>query len=328
MKDTAKIIVLAGLWKRAFAFLFDMVCAAALTAILYFSAVFPFVSDAEAQRENATILNSRRLESGLYADFDGRAVDPLSFPEIDDVDSFYGVEVTYNGESQEIKLLDWLYVYWTEDALEFGNPLVDPDEFASSILDTQSTGSIESVYLNEDGELRVEYEEGEELAAYTELYAAYNEALNSLSKDPLISDVNRAMNEDAYIALLWVIPPLLGSLAVFYLAVPLCFSDGQTFGKKIFKMVVLTKLGYYYSRPKRVWRFFAFVLELAGILLTFGALLLISYTMTMFTKKHRSIHDYLAGSVVAKEDESLWFFDPAEEEEYNERQRRKKQMGE
>lgn len=328
MKDTAKIIVLAGLWKRAFAFLFDMLCAAALTAILYFSAVFPFVSDAEAQRENATILNDRRLESGLYADFNGTAVDPLSLGGIDKVESFYSVELTYKGEKQEARLLDWLYEYWTEDASEFGNPLVDPDEFASSILDTQSTGSIESIYRDENGELRVEYAEDDELAAYTELYAAYNEALNSLSNDAVIAKVNRAMNEDAYIALLWVIPPLLGSLAVFYLAVPLCFSDGQTFGKKIFKMVVLTKLGYYYSRPKRVWRFFAFVLELSVTLLTFGALLLISYTMTMFTKKHRSIHDYLAGSVVAKEDESLWFYDPAEEEEYNERQRRKKQMGE
>lgn len=323
-KETAKLIVLAGMWKRAFAFLFDMATSAALACLIYFCCIFPFVSDAEAQRENQIALNARRIESGLYLDFDGVAVNPLSYASIRSVEDCYSAEVVFGEEKQEFSLLNTLYEYWTLTCEGFGNVPVKHEDFAQGVLDAAyGTGAIKGIEITADGQVKAVYDEKDELNAYSEIYGAYDIALSSLYNDEKIKAIDDAMSEDARNALLWALPAIVGSLAVFYLLVPLCYSDGQTFGKKIFKMVVLTKLGYYYSRPKRVGRYFAFLFELALCFLSFGALLLVTYTMAMFTKKHRCIHDYLSGSVVAKEEDSLWFADPQEEEEYNERQDRK-----
>ena len=84
------------------------------------------------------------------------------------------------------------------------------------------------------------------------------------------------------------------------------------------KLVVLDDMGYTYNKWKLIPRnLFCFIVEFVGGIASFGALLLITYTMSMFTKKHRSIHDYLFGSVVADSESSLWFDNPVEEELYN-----------
>ena len=61
-----------------------------------------------------------------------------------------------------------------------------------------------------------------------------------------------------------------------------------------------------------------YLIEFVGAVVSFGATLLITYTMSMFTKNHRSIHDYLGNSVVISEPESLWYLDAVEESEMNE----------
>lgn len=320
-KNTAKIIVLGGMWKRAFAFLFDLICSIALSCIVYFPGVLPFVVDAESFQANESVINQRKLDSGLYSDFSGTAVDPLAYGTVSKATDFFSTTVYYDGEEQEFYLLTALTLYWTEKATDFGNQNVSFEGFESSImLIGDDSSPVESIYL-EDGIYRARFKEGtEELVAYDFLYKTYDRAMTSLSSDQAIKEANDRINSDAFFAIGMAVPVVFASMAVFFLLVPLCFPNGETFGKKIMKLAVLTDKGYVYPRPKLIWRFLAFFLsEVAGAVATFGATLLISYTMALFTKKHRSLHDYLAGSVVAKSDESLWFLDPAEEEEFNER---------
>lgn len=327
-KDTAKLITLSGIWPRAFAFLLDMVFAIALSCAVYFPGVLPFVTDRDAYLANQAILHQREIDSGLYLDYGGVPVDPLAYGEVKDTEDFAYTTITYEGEERPFSLLGALYDYWTEKAGGFGNVLVPAESFQTSILETESDSSpIAAASFDIEGNSwEIEIKEGfTDLAAYDFLYQVYDKAMGTLGNDEAMKKANDAMTDDSIFAICMAIPVIFGAMAVFFLIVPLCYPNGETFGKKIFGLVVLTDKGYAYPKAKLIWRFLAFfIAEGAGMVLTFGASLLISYTMTMFTKKHRSIHDYLAGSVVAKGSESLWFLDEVEEEEFNLRSQKAK----
>ena len=95
---------------------------------------------------------------------------------------------------------------------------------------------------------------------------------------------------------------------IFFLIVPLFFKNGETLGKLMFKLCLANKLGYKYSKIQLIPRYLLFVAVVVvlyfvvGInlislgILTFIAL--ISYTLTIFTKDHKAIHDYVAGTLV------------------------------
>ena len=54
-----------------------------------------------------------------------------------------------------------------------------------------------------------------------------------------------------------------------------------------------------------------------------GGFILISYTMFMFKKNRRCLHDIIAGSVVIDKKDSFYFDSPQEERYYEERAKRK-----
>ncbi len=105
-----------------------------------------------------------------------------------------------------------------------------------------------------------------------------------------------------------IIACLLFTLPIFFLIIPLFFKNGETLGKLIFKLGLVNKLGYRYSKLQLIPRFLlsitiiVILYFLAGIsLLSVGILTflaLASYGLTIFTKDHKAIHDFLAGTIV------------------------------
>ena len=114
-----------------------------------------------------------------------------------------------------------------------------------------------------------------------------------------------------------LIPTTAGSALLYTLLIPLCLPNGKSLGKLFLHLVVLSKDGY---ELKKIWllpRSLSYiVIELLLGVASFGATFLISYTMCMFMKEHRCIHDLLSNSVVAEEETSFWFKDEVDEEEY------------
>lgn len=98
------------------------------------------------------------------------------------------------------------------------------------------------------------------------------------------------------------------SATIFFLIVPLCFKNGETLGKLMFKLCLANKLGYRYSRIQLIPRFLLFVAVVVILYFVVGVNLislgiltfiaLISYSLTIFTKDHKAIHDYVAGTLV------------------------------
>ena len=99
--------------------------------------------------------------------------------------------------------------------------------------------------------------------------------------------------------------------------VPISLKNGKTVGKLITKLVVLTDEGYEYKRYKHIFRYLAFyMVEVFGGVVTIGLTLILTTTLTLFTKKRRALHDYIAFSVVADEVNSVFYKDYDEEIEY------------
>lgn len=314
-----KIIVLGGLWKRAFAFLIDLLLSAVVFCAIYFPLVLPAVSDTETYSQNSQRMAEIAYESGLYVRFGEDILNPTSLCERDEVSDFTTVTVYHNGQAKEFHLLNALYDYWTLKASDFGNKNVTPEVFSSDVLRVgKELSNIESFFLNDDGLYEVALiDEGKSSTTISFLNNAYGNAVLTLNNDPELLALDRENSKISQVAALWAIPVIVGASAIFMLIIPLCLSDGQSLGKKAMGLVVLTDLGYVYPRWKLVPRYLTcLIIEIAGGVASFGATLLISYTMSMFTKKHRSIHDYLCGSVVADAKSSLWFATPSEEEDF------------
>lgn len=101
------------------------------------------------------------------------------------------------------------------------------------------------------------------------------------------------------------------------LCVPLLLPNGKTVGKLITKLVVLTDEGYEYKRWKLIIRYLAFYgVEVLGAFFTIGLTLILTSVTTLFSKKRRALHDFIAFSVVIDEPHSVFYKDEQEEEEY------------
>lgn len=107
---------------------------------------------------------------------------------------------------------------------------------------------------------------------------------------------------------------------VFECLIPLFSKNGETIGKKIFKIGLVNKYGYKYKKVSIVFRYFSFLIfDVLFTIFTFGILFIVNLIMFFNSKKRRVIHDYVAGSVVIDTSTSIIFKSKKEEDFYNNR---------
>ena len=154
----------------------------------------------------------------------------------------------------------------------------------------------------------------EELDAFyeAELQAAHYDLLDYPPFSALVSQIN------GYAIQIFIISASI-SLAIFYLMFPLILKNGQTLGKRIFSLGVVSAKGYRIKPWQTIVRFFVFVAEIAVSLYTFLGAILISYTLMIFSKKNRSVHDFIAGTSVINLKSSLVFDNEDDEAAYRRR---------
>lgn len=315
-----KLIVLGSIWKRAFAHLIDLAATFALASIIYFPFILPNVSNEAKYNENAAKMVSRQLESGLFIDFKGISTDVTS--PIEKLEQFHKEDFTYYGETKTVYLLDNLKAFYCSDiAVSFHMAKLSDETFESSILGIGKDSSLFEYLTEVDSHLKINKKENvKEIDAVLSLKDIYSSALSKVNKDPLIVSCNDENTRIVGFTICYAFLPVILSAFIFFYIIPLISKTSATLGKKIFKLTVLDKNGYTYKKRWLILRFLSFlVIEMFGSVFSFGATLLISYTMTMFTKKHRSIHDYLSASCVADEENSLYFDTIEEERRYEER---------
>ncbi|MFA5480964.1 MAG: RDD family protein [Bacilli bacterium] len=149
---------------------------------------------------------------------------------------------------------------------------------------------------------------------------------------PFFSEVYAEYKTLEYQATLWqiLIPEVTAIFLVailVYFVMPLILKNGKTVGKYIMSIGLVNKLGYDVSIPQLVLRFFFPLVVVIGLLIiggvTFalgtGLFVLVSYTLVIFTKEHKAIHDFLAGTVAIESKKSVWFKNATEEAKYTEK---------
>jgi uncharacterized RDD family membrane protein YckC len=111
---------------------------------------------------------------------------------------------------------------------------------------------------------------------------------------------------------------------IFFFILPLTLKDGQTIGKKIFKLAVLGKSGYSATPFEKFahcfWLFFLGMFPmwpnlLLGVL-TYGMIAMIDYLVLTASKDRRCLHDKMSGTQVVDAVESKWFASLAAEKHY------------
>lgn len=146
----------------------------------------------------------------------------------------------------------------------------------------------------------------------------YQAAVSDLNAEP---DHARTMQ----LQIIAVVIPFLLASAIVYLLFPLIFKHGASLGKLALKLGVVNTYGFKALWWQHVARFFGlFIFELLLTLLLYFiapsmALLpiFISFTLVMFGKKHRAVHDFIAGTKVIDLRTSLIYRSAAEEDEFN-----------
>lgn len=156
-------------------------------------------------------------------------------------------------------------------------------------------------------------------------YYIYSYTLTDLMATDYFNNAYNTMYQWYYIIPI-LVSALLSSI-IFYFVVPIITKNGQTLGKMTMSIALVNKLGYAYDRKQLIPRvFFNLTLLVAmylifdllphGLLIFIGAATIYffaSYTVMIFTKEHKAIHDYFAATIAIDAKKSVWFKDANEE---------------
>ncbi len=338
--DNLENIQTAKLFPRFVSFIVDL----AISAFVFFGLLLftqnvicvnsPYVKNAK----DAFI--SYNIESGLFVESENKDeyVEKTfdSYKGYQDLFFSYYTDYLVNKCPEQYRLnYNGQEVYWfnvhvlgqKDDRNLYTSDLTKLDPLVSSVAPTLFTYKVDADnkplydefalprYLNNDPSKELSETEEKTLQAYYYISdknntnnqtCYYHLAIKDLTNRPFVSKAYDTWYDHTYSYPIVIC--LAFSTAIFFLVVPLCFKNGETLGKMMFKLCLANKLGYRYSRVQLIPRFLLSMAVIAilyfviGInLISLGILTFLalgSYTMTIFTKDHKALHDYVAGTIV------------------------------
>lgn len=160
-----------------------------------------------------------------------------------------------------------------------------------------------------------------ETDATKELRRCAGNANSHLFDSSYFSDINNSIKWTQ----IFIIGMSVGiSYAIFYVAVPLFYKNGETFAKKFNKLSLVSASGYQVKKRQIVFRQIVLFVELGlsaciiGIgltsLATLGVGIVILLLCTLLSKTHRAPHDYAAYTLLVDAPKSVWFDSPEAEQ--------------
>lgn len=139
----------------------------------------------------------------------------------------------------------------------------------------------------------------------------YQEALfrfrNTNVYNTFYKNLERISRYEAYISIAIV-------SIIYFLAIPLLFKNGETFGMKIMHIGLVNSLEYQVSKPQVLLKYLIIIVEIYISLFTFLLIFFVDYLIMIFSKRHRSISDLIAVTVMIDTKLSAWFASRAVEE--------------
>lgn len=308
-------------WKRILAAFIDFMMMVALFSILYFPLVFPSTFDSTAYSKNSSDSQTLYLDSSMFLRIsESKVVSPTNYISYTTIAQVESASFQYEGQTFTVSLINNLRTYYLEKADSYDGTILSESVFKSDVLKIGTSESCLASYEYLDGKsvltLTSDDKESTAVSFITSLYETTATTISSAKSISSLSDANQKLMLKP---ILLSIPTLIVASIPFFLIIPLLSKNGQTLGKRWFHIVVLSSRGYELKRIYLLPRWAVYIVfEVVLGIMSFGASFLISYTMFLFAKNHRCLHDFASNSVVADGDNSFWFVDPVEESEYKE----------
>ena len=335
-----KCIVLAKMSRRIFAALIDFVLTLGLALAAFFAIALPLSLNTDTYSENLKTMNSLKLESRLYIcpfeNADPELIIDLTTNELTGINDEKAITYfnSFDYKGTKISVVDSLARFYLEPPMRDGQNIFDVQQttltdVANNVFKVGSeVSNIKELKLNTETNLyEISVIDNEKRAVTIEYISQCIKPDNleyttSVSEMVINSELYKVADEAnrnmMLFAILMIIPCLFGTSLIFYFIIPICSKNGESIGKYILGLGVLSADGYVLKKYHHIPRYISlFVIELAGGILSFGGLFLVTYVMFCFSKKRRSIHDFCGNSVVIDKKASVWFVDKDQEYRYN-----------
>lgn len=309
-----KHIQIASLKKRLLSSLIDLTIIAGLFCLFYFCVFTKVVASVQNYNHLNEVINAERVSSGLYIEKDNKLITILQDnpkageTELKDPTRKFYTDYINPKDTEKHRYTDYwfnVHVLYLDDVdhLYDGEKIAYPE---IRLFEWNNPTKSSDGFKKKDGHTPDEFD-----SFYR---SSYSTAITTLSlTDPTIGAI-QAMTWGNIRAAMYA--SMIATLIPCFI-VPISLKNGKTVGKLVTKLVVLTDDGYEYKKYKHIFRYLSFyIIEVFGGVVTIGLTLILTTTLTLFTKKRRALHDYISFSVVADEVNSVFYKDEAEEAEY------------
>lgn len=320
-----KRIVLAKRSQRFLAALVDLLIILVTTAVLFLFVVYPITFNFSSYHEqNKKLLNAyEQSELFIVDQEEGKFCAISEFAEqYVTLDNLYNIELTYEGHTYVVNTMERLYLYYTERIETFfATSNYDLNRFKTEVLLIGTEDAVIASFNPDTYQISATTDETKALKFIIDQCEV---AATTFTESKYVKQIDNAKRKAISMEMLYLIPTLTVVSFIFFYIIPLCSKTNKTIGKHIFHLIVLDSDGYKLKKKKLLIRWLTYLIAEVGFgIVTMGSGLLISYTMFLFKKKRRCLHDVTAKSVVAEEMSTIYFDSKEEEEFYKEQQRLK-----
>lgn len=317
-----KYILLAKRSKRIFAAFIDLSILVLTSIITFLTLVYPFVFDEKAYLANAQTVKNLYQDSCLYltqeTGYQAKCMFTDSFSTVSTLSDVDLVWKDVNFADQNLS--KDLYEFYTTKYTSYGGEyLYSKDSYLTNIVKVgTSESNIASIDIDGGTFAITLIDASKEGDAISYFLSIATTASTIVDQFPTITKLKTDNYNSMYFSLFYIIPVVIGYGLIFQLVLPLLSKTRRTLGKQLFKLDVIGSDGYTLRRVKLIPRALVYIfVEIILGVASFLGVLLISYTMFMFSKNRRAMHDFVAKSAVIDGQTSIYFSCKEEEDYYN-----------
>ena len=314
--------ILAKQGARTGAVLIDFAISLLFTLVFVFALFRPVFKS--KTNHYLSVIENESLNSGLYVKNEKNEVSRI--PGTSEYTEFVGA-------------LEYFYLhYFTGNDIKEGlEPCKDKKDYDIPWFNEH----ILEIGVNEDEYKCFEYQKVDGVEDKTKIGVKIEDAsmdfVNKLVQEKYVNAIMDDLNTTTvmseagakymtYSTISYVISAFLSGIIV-YIVVPWLMTNGQTFGKKIYKLGLANGDGYKFSNKRLIMRYVPYAVVVMSLMLLIPVniylvlsivttILLVSFALAMSSPKRMSLHDFVAQTLVINLKESIIFNGPIDEEEY------------
>ena len=311
-----KQILLAKKGKRILARFIDLIILFGATIFTFFPFIYPHVfNKTEFDNNSREIVTLYENSDLFFVDKKGNYSAKSTIGTYKKVGDLYSSTLTFNGTKYEnVSLAKTLYEYYTIRYSDFGgNSNYNLSSYKKDIL---KVGNEESNIKEYDSSLHTFtlIDESKETITINYFLNTFDTACKNMISNSKVNELTNKNQTLMLSALSYILIVLAIYSFIFEFLIPLFSPQSKTIGKHILKLGLVNINGYEFKKSKLIIRWLVYlIVEVILSFATFGGVFLITYTMMLFTKKRRCIHDFCAGSVVIDSSNSIIFKNEKEE---------------